>query len=76
MEDEVIEVEVKISKTVETMIPIHDVLDAINNLPSIRRLNCVGKLLNDIVLDLSELTEEQRQMCKTFLEEKLKLFNT
>jgi hypothetical protein len=71
MENEKIEVEVRINKLVDVEVDLYDIIDKINNLPNLRKWNYVGYILSQVNLDLSETTEEQKNIIKDFLEKKL-----
>ena len=72
---ETISVEIKVEKTIDVDVHLSDVIYGINDLPMKRRWNYVAQIINAIQLDLSELTDEQKQIVKDFLTKKLEIFN-
>lgn len=72
---ESIEVSVNIHQQVTVDIEIYDVLSAINDLPITKRWSYLGTIMNQLKLDLSDLTEDQKEIVKKFLEANLLLFN-
>lgn len=72
---ETISVEIKVEKTIDVDVHLSDVIYGINDLPMVRRWNHVASIINAIQLDLSELTDGQKQLVKEFLTKKLEIFN-
>jgi hypothetical protein len=75
MENETINVEVRVNKLVDADVQLYDVIDTINNLPNLRKWNYVAYILNNLELNISEINEEQREIIKKFLGQKLNKFN-
>ena len=71
---EKIEVELHVDRKFDIEVEIGDVLDAINALPMKRRWNYIAFILNGCSVDLSDLTDDQKQIIKKYLNDKLTLF--
>jgi serine protease inhibitor ecotin len=72
---ETIKVEVKIEQRVDVDVNVYEIIDAIEMLPMKRKWSYLAMILNQISVDISDLTEEQKETVKKFLEEKQKLFS-
>ena len=72
---ETIKVEVKIEQRVDVDVNVYEIIDAIEMLPMKRKWSYLAMILNHISVDISDLTEEQKETVKKFLEEKQKLFS-
>lgn len=72
---ETIQVEVKIEKRVDVDVNIYEIIDSIALLPMKRKWSYLAMILNHISVDISDLTEEQKETVKKFLEDKQKLFS-
>jgi len=68
-----IEVEVSVGK-VTASVDIEDVIWEINKLPMKNRWNYIGKIINGVQLDLTNTTDEQKELIKQYLTNKLLLF--
>lgn len=71
---EKIEVEIKINETVRVDIDVEDVIDAMNELEMKKRWNFIGQILNGVQMDLSSMTDEQKNIIKKYLTNRLELF--
>lgn len=71
---EKIEVEIKINETVRVDIDIEDVIDAMNELEMKWRWNFIARILNGVQMDLSSMTDEQKNIIKKYLTNRLELF--
>jgi hypothetical protein len=73
---EKIEVEIKVSELVRVDIDVEDVIDAMNELDIKKRWNYIGKILNGVQMDLSSLNDEQKNIIKKYLTNRLELFQS
>lgn len=71
---ETINVELRLDHKVDIDVRLDDVIDGINSCEMKRRWNYIGQILNDVQLDLSDLTDEQKSIIKKYLTDKLSLF--
>lgn len=71
---ETINVELKLDHKMDIDVRLDDVIDGINNCEMKRRWNYIALILNDVQLNISELTDSQKLLIKTYLTEKLLLF--
>ena len=71
---ESLNLDLRINRIVNLDIDIHDVLEGINELPMTRRWNYVAHLINNIETDIKDLTDEQKEITKKYLESKLATF--
>lgn len=70
-------VEVKIKQTVDVDINIKDIVDEINELPILDRINQVGHLINAINSDdIISMADAHKAMIKDWLERQLKRFES
>ena len=69
-----IQVEIKVNNTFNTDIEISDVIEAINEAPIQRRWNYIAQIINEVKVDLTGLTEEQKEIIKKYLTDSLKQF--
>lgn len=72
---ETINIELKVEKTFDIDVELSDVIYGINDLPMKKRWNYVSQIINSIQLDLSDLTDEQKQIVKEYLTKKLSIFD-
>lgn len=72
---ETIKVEVKIEQRVDVDVNVYEIIDAIGMLPMKRKWSYLAMILNQISVDISNLTEEHKETVKKFLEDKQKLFD-
>lgn len=72
---ETISLEIKVEKTIDVDVHLEDVIYGINDLPMKRRWSYVSQIINEIELNLSELTDEQKRIVKDYLTKKLSLFD-
>ena len=70
---ETINIEVEINKKIDVDIHISEIIQTINDLPMKKRWNYIAQIMNGVRLNISDLTEEQREIIKNYLNEKLKL---
>jgi hypothetical protein len=71
---ETINVELRLDHKVDIDVRLDDVIDGINSCEMKRRWNYIALILNDVQLNLSDLTDEQRAIIKKYLTDKLSLF--
>ena len=71
---ETINVELKLNHKVDIDVDLFDVIDAINNCEIKKRWNYIAQIINDVQLNLSDLTDEQKAIIKKYLTNKLSLF--
>jgi len=69
-----INVELRLDQKVDIDVRLDDVIDGINSCEMKRRWNYIALILNDVQLNLSNLTDEQRAIIKKYLTDKLSLF--
>ena len=72
---ETIKVEVKIEQRVDVDVNVYEIIDAIEMLPMKRKWSYLAMILNQISVDIYDLTEEHKETVKKFLEDKQKLFS-
>ncbi len=70
----VINVELRLDHKVDIDVRLDDVIDGINSCEMKRRWNYIALILNDVQLNLSDLTDEQKAIIKKYLTDKLSLF--
>ena len=71
---ETINVELRLDHKVDIDVRLDDVIDGINSCEMKRRWNYIALILNDVQLNLSDLTDEQKVIIKKYLNDKLLLF--
>lgn len=71
---ETINIELKLDHKVDIDVRLDDVIDGINSCEMKRRWNYIALILNDVQLNLSDLTDEQKVIIKKYLNDKLSLF--
>lgn len=71
---ETINVELRLDHKVDIDVRLDDVIDGINSCEMKWRWNYIALILNDVQLNLSELTDEQKAIIKKYLTDKLSLF--
>ena len=71
---ETINVELRLDHKVDVDVRLDDVIDGINSCEMKRRWNYIALILNDVQLNLSDLTDEQKAIIKKYLNDKLSLF--
>ena len=71
---EKINVELRLDHKVDIDVRLDDVIDGINSCEMKRRWNYIALILNDVQLNLSDLTDEQKSIIKKYLTDKLSLF--
>lgn len=69
-----IEIEVRIDKKIDIDVRIDEIIDGINNCAMKRRWNYIGQIINQVKLDLSELTDDQKEVVRKYLSGSLDLF--
>lgn len=74
MSQEKITVESNIKATVEVDVDLYEVIATINKLPTLRKWNYVGYILNNVELsnDIDDITDEQKSIIIGFLKNNLK----
>ena len=73
--EETVNIEISINKTIDVDVRIDEIIDGINYLDMKKRWNYIAQILNGIKPNLSELTDEQKELVKKYLLSKLELFN-
>jgi flagellar capping protein FliD len=71
---ETINVELRLDHRIDIDVRLDDVIDSINDCEMKRRWNYISKIISGVQLSLSELTDEQKEIIKMYLTEKLLLF--
>jgi hypothetical protein len=71
---ETINVELKLDHIINIDVRLDDVIDGINDCEMKRRWNYIALILNDVQLNSSNLTDEQKEVIKKYLTDKLSLF--
>jgi hypothetical protein len=71
---ETINVELRLDHKIDIDVRLDDVIDGINSCEMKRRWNYIALILNDVQLNLSDLTDEQKAIIKNYLTDKLSLF--
>jgi hypothetical protein len=71
---ETINVELRLDHKVDIDVRLDDVIDGINSCEMKRRWNYIALILNDVQLNLSDLTDEQKAIIKKYLTDKVSLF--
>lgn len=71
---ETINVELRLDHKVDIDVRLDDVIDGINSCEMKRRWNYIALIINDVQLNLSDLTDEQKAIIKKYLNDKLSLF--
>ena len=69
-----INVELRLDQKVDIDVRLDDVIDGINGCEMKRRWNYIALILNNVQLNLSNLSDEQRVIIKKYLTDKLSLF--
>lgn len=73
--EETVNIEISINKTIDIDVRIDEIIDGINYLDMKKRWNYIAQILNGIKPNLSELTDEQKELVRKYLLSKLELFN-
>jgi len=71
---ETINVELKIDRKLDIDVRLDDVIDGINDCEMKRRWNYIAQIINGVQVNLSDLTDEQKGIIKTYLTDKLSIF--
>ena len=71
---EEIEVEIQIDQKMEVKIRLDELIESINDMPIERRWNSIAQVINGIEVNVTELSEEQRDVVYRYLKKKLALF--
>lgn len=71
---EQINLEVRIDKVVYVTVDLNDVIQGINDAAMSKRWNYIASILRGVELDKTDLTDEQREIIKKFLTDKLSIF--
>jgi hypothetical protein len=69
-----IQVEVKLDQKVYVDINLDDIIDGINSCHMKRRWNYIAKIINAVHLNLTDLTEREKENIKDYLVNRLKMF--
>jgi hypothetical protein len=73
---ETITVELKLEHKVDIDVRLDDIIDGINECPMPRRWNYIAQILNDVFLNLDDLTDEQKGIVTKYLSDKLSSITT
>lgn len=65
---------IRVNQEVEVSIDPNELLDQINELPLTKRWNHIAYFINNIQVSINEMTDEQKEIVRNYLESKLKLF--
>jgi hypothetical protein len=76
MSNEIITVELRLDHKVDIDVKLDEVIDGINSLEIKKRWNLIANILNEVQLSVSDLTDEQKEIIKNYLNDKLLLFNS
>ncbi len=76
MSNEIITVELRLDHKVDIDVKLDEVIDGINSLELKKRWNLIANILNEVQLSVSDLTDEQKEIIKNYLNDKLLLFNS
>ena len=71
---ETINVELKLDHKIDIDVKLDDVIDGINDCKMKKRWNYIARIINNVQLDLSDLTDEQKEIIKKYLSDKLSFF--
>ena len=71
---ETISVELKLDHKIDIDVRLDDIIDGINDCEMKIRWNYIALIFNDVQLNLDDLTDEQKEIIKKYLTEKLSLF--
>lgn len=71
---EEIEVEIQIDQKMEVKIRLDELIESINDMPIERRWNSIAQVINGVEVNVTELSEEQRDVVYRYLKKKLALF--
>jgi hypothetical protein len=71
---ETINVELRLDHRIDIDVRLDDVIDGINDCEMKKRWNYISKIISGVQLSLTELTDEQKEIIKMYLTEKLLLF--
>lgn len=71
---EIISIEVRLDKKIDIDIRLDEIIDGINDCKMSKRWNYISQILNAVRLNLDDLTDEQKEIVKIYLENKLTLF--
>ena len=69
-----IEVKVKIDTKVQVPVSIDELIEGINDVPMTKRWHYIAKIINEVEVDIVHMTDEQKEIIKNYLTEKLLLF--
>jgi hypothetical protein len=70
-----IQIEVKLDQKINVDLRLDDIIDGINSCQMKKRWNYIAKIINEVQLNLSDLTEREKEIIKDYLENRIKLFN-
>jgi hypothetical protein len=71
---ETINVELVLDHKIDIDVRLDDVIDGINYCEMKKRWNYIALILNDVQLNLHDLTDEQKAIIKKYLTDKLSMF--
>jgi hypothetical protein len=70
-----INIELKLNHKADVDVDVDVVIDAINECEMKRRWNYVSRIINNVQLNLTDLTDEQKVIIKNYLSDKLIIFS-
>lgn len=70
----IVQVDIRYNQTIDVDVDITKIIAEINDLPQVERWNLIGQLLNEVKLNIKDLTVEQKLLVKTYLQNRLELF--
>lgn len=71
---ETIDIELRLDHKVNIDIRLDEIIDGINSCEMKKRWNYIAKIINEVQLNLTDLTDEQKEVVKKYLSGKLSLF--
>lgn len=71
---ETINVELRLDRNIAIDVRLDDVIDGINVCEMKKRWNYIAQIINGVEVNLCNLTEEQKEVIKSYLNKKLSLF--
>lgn len=69
-----INIEIKLDQKLDIEVDLGEVIEGINNCVMKKRWNYIALILNEVSLNVSDLTDDQKELIKNYLTNKLSLF--
>lgn len=69
-----INLEIKLNQRINVEVELDELIDGINDCEMKNRWNYISRMLNGVQLNLTDLTEEHKEVVKKYLKNKLDLF--